>query len=72
MSKIFSSPSIAGPKPEPPPVLPPPTLMEDTGAIEASRRKSVREQRARSGVASTMLSQPSGSGSGMATLLGPG
>jgi len=58
------------PKPEPPPPLPPPTLLEDTDAIEAARRKSIRTQRDRSGVASTRLTSRSDQAGN--TLLGPG
>lgn len=48
---------ISKPKPPPPPE---PTLMEDTAQIEAARRKSLAAQRKRSGVQSTILSNPGG------------
>jgi hypothetical protein len=48
MSNMFSGP----PKP------PAPTLMEDTDQIAAARRKSIADQRKRSGVQSTILSDP--------------
>lgn len=40
------------------PKAPAPTLMEDTDQIEAARRKNVASQRKRSGVQSTILSDP--------------
>lgn len=49
------------------PDLPPPTLMEDTEAIEKARRRKVASASQRSGVASTNLSQGNAQ-----TLLGGG
>jgi hypothetical protein len=49
------------------PDLPAPTLMEDTAAIEKTRRRAIGAATQRSGVASTNLSQPNSR-----TLLGGG
>lgn len=46
---------FSAPKPPDPPPLPEPTLMEDPQQIEAARRRKIAEQRKRSGVASTQL-----------------